>query len=212
MCIRDRLGGVTPGEKVELHFEGPGIDARLEIEGLAAGQMLTLTVSVSGSTASRLIQGDEIEFRGPVDSVSFDRLVVDGRRVLVMAGTTEVLGRQNQPIALSDVAVASFVQVEAWPQSDGSLLGKKVKLEDRAGDGGDDPNDPVEVELLGNIQSLSPLTVAGTVVSTDGNTRILDDNNNHIGLSGLAVGVRVEIEGWRQADGSVLAKKIKIED
>jgi len=209
---RFTLGGVAPGEKVELHFEGPGIDARLEIEGLAAGQMLTITVNVSGSTASMLTPSGEVEFRGSVQSVDSDSLVVDGRMVVVLAGTTEVLGRQNQRIALSDIAVGAFVQVEAWPQSDGSLLGKKVKLEDGAGDGGNDANDPVEVGFLGNIQSLSPLMVAGTSVSTDGDTRILDDNNNSIGLSDLAVGMRVEVEGWRQADGGVLAKKIKIED
>ena len=206
---RFTLGGVAPGEKVELHFEGPGIDARLEIEGLAAGQMLTITVKVSGSTASMLTPSGEVAFRGSVQSVDSDRVVVDGRTVVVLAGTTEVLGRQNQPIALSDIAVGAFVEVEGWAQSDGNLLGKKVKLEDGTGD---DPNDPVEVEFLGNIQSVSPLTVAGTRVSTDGNTRILDEDNNPIGLSDLAVGMRVEVEGWRQADGDVLAKKIKIED
>jgi hypothetical protein len=33
---RFTLVGVMPGEKVELRFEGPGIDARLEIEGIVA--------------------------------------------------------------------------------------------------------------------------------------------------------------------------------
>lgn len=209
---RFMLGGVTPGEKVELHFEGPGIDARLEIEGLAAGQMLTITVSVSGSMASRLIPSDEIEFRGRVDSVSSDRLVVDGRMVLVVPGTTEVLGRQNQPIPLSDVAVGSFVEVEGWSQPDGSLLGKKVKLEDGAGAGAD--ND-TEVEFRGNVDSVGAdrLVVGGrTVLVVAGTTEVLGRQNQSIALSDVAVGAFVEVEGWPQSDGSLLGKKVKLED
>jgi hypothetical protein len=203
------LDDVAPGERVELHFQGPGIDARLEIGGLTAGQRLAVTVRVSGSTASMLTPSDEVELRGSVEMVGLDRVRVDGRTVQVVAGTTELLGRQNQPIGLADIAVGTFVQIEGWTQPDGSLLGKKIKLEDGPGD---DPNDPMEVEFLGNIQSLSPLTIADTRISTDVNTRILDDDNNPIGLSALAVGMRVEVEGWPQADGSVLAQKIKIED
>ena len=283
---RFTLSGVTPGGRIELRFEGPGIDARLEIEGLVAGQTLTITVSVSGSAASML--DDEVEFRGFVDSVGLDSLVVDGRTVRVVAGTTEVLGRQNQPIPLSDIVVGSFVEVEGWPQSDGSVLAEKIKLEDDddddeneiefrgfvesvgvdslvvngrtvrvvgrmaellgrqnqpipfsdfvvgsfvevegspqpdgsvlaekiklEDDDDDDENEPPKVEFEATIQSLSPLTVGGTVVSTNGSTRILDDDNNRIPFSALAVGMRVEVEGWPQPDGSVLAKKIKIED
>jgi hypothetical protein len=279
------LGGLTPGETVELHFEGPGIDARLEIEGLVAGQTLTVTVNVSGSTASMLTPADEVEFRGLVRSVGENSLVVDGRTVLVVAGTTAVLGRQNQPISLSDIAVDSFVEVEGWPQPDGSLLGKKVKLEDADGDAENEvefrgvvesvgadrlvvdsrvvlvepgttellgrqnqaislsdivvgsfvevegwpqsdgrflakkvklednaDDEGQEVEFRGTIQSRSPLRVSGTTVSTNGATRILDDDNNPIPLSALQVGMSVEVEGWRQPDDSVLAKKIKVED
>lgn len=284
---RFTLSGVTPGEKVELRFEGPGVDAVLEVEGLTAGQTVTITVSLSGSAASMLPSSGELEIRGPVESVGANTLIVGGQSV-VINDSTELLGRQNQPIPFSDIVVGAFVEVEGWPQSDGSILAKKVKLEDDDGDGGggdqnevefrglvesagsnrlvvggrtvvvndatellgrqnqsiplsdivvgsfvevegwpqsdgsifakkvkledDDAAEAQEVEFLGSIQSLSPLTVAGTRVSTDGSTRILDDDNNAIGLSDLAVGMRVEVEGWPQSDGSVLAKKIKIED
>jgi hypothetical protein len=278
------LEDLTPGERVELRFEAEGIDARLEIEGLEAGQTLSVTVSVSGNTASMLSPGGEVEFRGRVESKAGDRLTVAGRGVAV-GGATEILGRQNQPIPLDNVAVGAFVEVEGWPQPDGSVLAKKVKLED--GDGAEDANEVEfrgqveaagssglvvagrsvtvdgmtellgrqndrvalsaitvgsfvevegwlqpdgsvlarkvkleddgedeadEVEFTGPIQGLSPLTVAGRVVTTNGSTRVLDDDNNPIGLSGLAVGMTVEVEGWSQADGSVLAKKIKLED
>ena len=71
---RFTLSGVTPGETVELRFEGSGIDARLEVAGLTAGQTVTITVSLSGSAASMLTPSDEVELRGTVESV--DPLVV----------------------------------------------------------------------------------------------------------------------------------------
>ena len=129
---RFTLTGVTPGEKVELRFEGPGIDARLEIGGLVAGQTLTVTVRVSGSTVSMVSSDDddgEMELRGFVESTGVSSLIVSGRTVTVDE-MTEILGRQNQPIALSDIATGAFVEVEGWMQADGSVLAKKVKLED----------------------------------------------------------------------------------
>jgi len=47
---RFTLSGVPSG-RAELRFEAPGIDARLEIEGLVAGQTLTITVRLEGSGA-----------------------------------------------------------------------------------------------------------------------------------------------------------------
>jgi hypothetical protein len=44
------LSGVAQGNAM-LRFQGPGIDATVEISGLVAGQTLTITVHVSGSTA-----------------------------------------------------------------------------------------------------------------------------------------------------------------
>ena len=74
------------------------------------------------------------------------------------------------------------------------------------------PSDSRHERSRRNVVDSSPLIVAGTAVSTNGSTRILDDDNNRIQPSDLAVGMKVEVEGMRQADGSVLAKKIKIED
>jgi len=205
------LSGVPSG-RAELRFEAPGIDARLEVEGLAEGQILTLTVHLSDSGASSVERhdGDEIEFRGSVVSKNGSILVVAGRTVLVVDGTTALRGRDNQPISLADVGVGAFVQVEGWLQPDDSILAKDIKLEDEDGED-EDENEGAEVRFLGTIGSVSPLTVSGTVVTTNDSTRILDHDNNPIGLGALTVGLRVEVEGHQQSD-SVLAKKIKIED
>jgi protein involved in polysaccharide export with SLBB domain len=50
------LTGVPAG-RVELRFEGPGLDARLEIAGLAEGQEIHITVKASGNGVV-LVSGD----------------------------------------------------------------------------------------------------------------------------------------------------------
>lgn len=52
---RFTLSGITT-DSVVLHFEGPGIDATLEISGLVPGQTLTLKIKVSGHQAE--FEGD----------------------------------------------------------------------------------------------------------------------------------------------------------
>jgi len=55
--------------------------------------------------------------------------------------------------------------------------------------------------------------VAGRAVSTDGSTIYLGRRNEALTASDvLKVGNRVEVEGHTQSDGSVLAKKIKLQD
>ena len=126
---RFTLSGVPSG-RVELRFEGRGVDARLELEGLQSGQTLNVTVRVSGSSASGWIEdGGAVELRAKVDSVGGSSLVVGGRTVRVDA-STRLLGRNNETIALSAFKAGDFVEARAIAQTDGSLLAKKVKLED----------------------------------------------------------------------------------
>ena len=55
---RFRLEDV-PGGRAELHFEGRGIDAHLEVEGLQPGQTLAVTVRLSGASAAIVEPGDD---------------------------------------------------------------------------------------------------------------------------------------------------------
>jgi len=209
---RFTLSGVPSG-RVELRFEGSGIDARLELEGLQSGQTLNVTVRVSGSSASRVDDnGAAVALRATVDSVGGSSLVVGGRTVRVDA-STRLLGRNNETVALSAFKAGDSVEVEGIAQSDGSLLATKVKLEDAGNGGGAGNGAGQDVQFTGSISSVSPLTVAGRAVSTDGSTMYLGRKNEALSASDvLKVGNRVEVEGHTQSDGSVLAKKIKLED
>lgn len=56
------------------------------------------------------------------------------------------------------------------------------------------------------------MMVADRTVVLGRGARILDRSNNPIGFDVLKVGDVVEVEGTLQADGSVLAEKIKLQD
>jgi hypothetical protein len=207
---RFTLAGVPAG-RAELRFEGPGVDARLEVEGLQTGQTTTLTVRLSGSSAARVEDGTEVTLRAKVDSVGAASLTVGGRTVRVDAAT-RLLDHNNSPIALSAFKPGDFVEAEGYPQADGSLLAKKVKLED-GGDAGGGAGAGQDVAFRGTISGVSPLVVDGRAVSTNGSTRYLGRKNEALSAADvLKVGNVVEVEGHSQPDGSVLAKKIKLED
>jgi len=83
----------------------------------------------------------------------------------------------------------------------------------RVGEGDDDDDEQGEVEFDGTVTLLNPLTIGGRRVATNSATRFLGDHNDPVPSSQvLRVGNRVEVEGRAQADGSVLAEKIKLED
>src|SRR5512134_3027260 len=75
---RFRLEDVPAG-RAELRFEGQGIDARVEVEGLQSGQTLIVTFRLAGSSATIVKPGDdnaaaEVELTGHVDSVGGGQL------------------------------------------------------------------------------------------------------------------------------------------
>ena len=198
----------VPSGRVELRFEGPGIDARLEISGLVEGQTLDITVRVSGSQAGLVPPGGEgeVAFRGAVEAKT-PSLRIAGRTVQTNAATV-VLGRDNAPMSLANLNVGDEVEVEGLAQADGSVLARKIKLEDQK----EDQQNGAHVQFTGPIQKLSPLTVADRQVVLGRGARILDRSNNPIAFDALKVGNVVEVEGTLQADGSVLAEKIKLQD
>jgi len=213
------LAGVAGGS-VTLRFQGQGIDGTLELGGLVAGQTLTITVQVSGSKP-RLVSpsspasptptpspGGKVELEGTVESVTPPSLKVSGRIVMTNADTK--IKRDDRTITLADVKVGDKVEVQGAAQADGSVLATKIKVED---DENDDNQGENEVDFQGTIQSITPptLMVSGRMVVTNGSTRIRSGDKT-IALTDLKPGEKVEVEGTKQADGSVLASKIKVED
>jgi hypothetical protein len=207
---RFTLSGVPSGQ-AELRFQGPGVDARLPVEGLQNGQTMALTVRVSGNSASCVDDSDEneVELKGTIESVGPGSLVVAGRTVRV-DGSTRILGKDKLPVPLSSLGVGDVVEVEGTAQADGSVLARTIKVED---DDDEEDGNGSSVEFGGTVSSLSPLTIAGRTVKTDSGTRYYGLRHQPATAADvLKVGNKVEVDGVEQADKSVLAKKIKLED
>ena len=141
----------------------------------------------------------EVEFRGsivalPADPDWLGQWVVGAYTVTVDA-TTAIDTRRGQP------AIGALAEIKAERQPDNSLLAVRLKIEDAA-------EFENEIEFKGVISDLTgtgPYTmqVAGHAVTTNDATIISGT---------LANGVLVEVHGGLQADNSVLATRIKVED
>jgi hypothetical protein len=129
-------------------------------------------------------------------------------------GSTRVR-RSGNAVPFASLAVGMLVEVEGVPQRDGSVLATKIGIEDGPANGGGNGGGTVgaEIEFTGRAESVTPptLIVAGRQVTTDGSTRI-ERGGDTIALSSIRAGDLVEVEGFTQADGSVRAKKVKLED
>jgi len=94
------------------------------------------------------------------------------------------------------------VEVRGTRQSDGSVLATKVDI--------DEPD--LDIDLKGTVSGLGSacpsltFTVRGTSVVTNSATRFTDGP-----CSAIQNGTRLEVEGTRQANGSVLAHKVDID-
>jgi hypothetical protein len=155
------IDGVPPSGAVALRFEGPGLDARLNLSGLTPGQVLTISVQVAGNHV--VLSGSdpspssspspeptpspspnpghdhqgEVEFRGTVQSVNAPDLTVDGR--LVHTDSATEIKSHGDTIAVGGIVVGSTVEVKGTQMPDGSVLAQRIHVED--GNNDDDGND-----------------------------------------------------------------------
>ena len=105
--------------------------------------------------------------------------------------------------ACSAIANGDTVEAEGMLQTDGSVLAKKVEIED-------DDDDANEWEARGAISGLTgtcpaiTFTLSGKTVRATSSTRF-----ESITCSAIANGTALKVEGALQTDGSVVAKKIR---
>jgi hypothetical protein len=151
------LTGVPTG-RVELRFEGPGLDARLEIGGLSDGQEIRITVRVNGSGVVLVSGGgssgpspspspspspddddDDVEFTGRLDAINGATLTVAGRTVVTDA--TTLIRRRGDPVPFSALQVGQILEVEGSPQTNSSVLARKITIEDDDDDADEDEDD-----------------------------------------------------------------------
>lgn len=176
-------GGATVRGVVET--SGAGSSSTSEIRALTAGSGIRVSV-VGTSLVTTTDDKGQFELRGvPSGRVSlrFEAPGIDAR------------------LEIESLAEGQSLNVNVHVSSSGAFV---AETEDHRN----------ETTIRGSIQAIngSRLTVLGRTVATDGLTQFLDRNNAASRLADLRVGQTVEVEGTNQADGSLYARKVKLED
>jgi hypothetical protein len=130
------------------------------------------------------------------------------------AGQFELQGLPAGRVRLRFEAPGIQAELEIQGLEDGHAMNVEVHF---SGDGAflsDTDDHRNEASLRGRIDAIngSRLQVQGRVVQTDGLTQFLGHGDQPTSLGALKVGDNVEIEGASQGDGSVYARKVKLED
>jgi hypothetical protein len=196
-----------PSGAVTLRFEGPGLDARLTVDGLVEGAVLTLSVLLKEGAAHASAPpvpkpSCDLKWEGRIEAIQGTRLVVDGRQVEV-TGKTKI-ARGDYPGALAELKVGDKVTLWGTLFPDGVVVAYEIV--------GDGPRfKGSATSFKGVVDSTSPLRVGGIRVRTDGATRFKWSDATALDPSQIVAGDKAYVEGQTQADGSVLATKVMVD-
>lgn len=185
-------------------FEQIQIGLLLEVKAFAQTNGDLLAVRVKTEDDENHHHQGELELTGIIESLTTNSLTV-AQKVFFVDAQTVVLDDNRMPISFSDLNVGDRVEVKAFRQPDSSYLAVRIKIEDMPGS---------EIEFTAQIESIvgTDITINGITFSTDSNTVFLDDNRMPVTIASLAVGMWVEVKGFKKQDGSYYASRIQIED
>lgn len=211
---RFALAGVPAGT-VNLRFEGPGVNAQVSVSGLVDGQVMSITVQVSGGNAQ--LSGTptcsptaETFFSGTLDQVAGTRLVVAGRTV--DASQVQKVWRGERRIQLSDLEVGERVKVWGTLRGDGVMEALEIMAVTSSSGSGEE----VWFTFAGRVESAGSgsyptLVVKGITVLTNAQTKVKRSDGSPTSASEIKVGQAASVEGWKKTDGSVRATKIVVD-
>ncbi len=181
-----RIAGRTVIVTTTTRIEGPiTVGTFVEVKGVLQPDG---TILASRIQREEKEERPEVEFQGVVEEILPNGYRIAGQTVIVTT-TTRIDG---------PIAVGTFVEVKGVLQADGSVLALRIHVEK--------PEEArPEIEFKGTVEEILP---NGYRVS--GHTVLITDTTRIDGP--IAVGTLVEVKGILQADGTVLALRIHVED
>ncbi|MFO7312822.1 DUF5666 domain-containing protein [Rhodothermus marinus] len=138
----------------------------------------------------RVLTGEdaqEVEFKGTIEALGADSLIVAGLTIFVDAGT-QILAHDGTPITLADLQTGQIVEVKATIQPGLGLVALEIKLEDFVAATGQ--ADSVRADAV-VVQQMTFLIDAQTVV--------VDEHQRPIAWSDVQAGQQVIVYGRRPA-------------
>ncbi len=194
---------VTPTTMIEQDDAPVAVGVKVEVKGAkrADGSVDAFEIEVESDRDD----DGQVEFKGTIESLPdtpgrIGEWSVGGRKVNVTAST------RIKPDAAS-VAIGFFVQVKGTQRPDGSIDATEIEVKSRGGGGGSFVEFHGAVEMLpGTPGQIGVWTVSGRMVNVSANTKIKSEDGP------VAVGSKVEVKGSLQADSSINAVKIEVDD
>jgi hypothetical protein len=206
----------VPTGTVQLTFTAPGSNATVTLSGVGPDDRVQITVTVNGNSAhvdSEHHNNGEISTRiTSIDSGA--RTFQAGTWTVKTTGST-VIRHGSKTLQFSDLRVRDHVQVRG--ARDGSTVtATEIKVEQggNGDDNDDDQDNDDEGDLEGAVSGLSnacpniTFNVRGTKVTADKDTTY----GKNTSCSGIRNELKVDVEGIRQSDGSVVARRISLDD
>lgn len=203
----------VPAGDDDLDFEGAEVHARIHLTGVTEREEIELRVVVAGGSAEvdhdeRRTEDNRIEIEGRITEVTVAArtLRIGDKLVMVPAGTP--IRHGGTSVDFAQLRVGDRVHVHAM-MNGATLTATDVMLQTEHGNP-EPGEDHGEVELKGTISAKSGacpslmFTVSSTLVTTNASTKF-----DETPCTALANGDQVEVEGTRQANGSVLATKVE---
>ncbi len=179
------LGEIRVGSPVEI--EGILVDGTVNALAIRA-QPAEGSAAAMGGTIVQAAEAlpPEVEFRGVVEEILADGYRIAGRIVIITTTT-----RMDGPIV-----VGTLVEVKGLLQPDGTILALRIHREEEG---------QPAIEFTGIVEAILPngYRVSGQTVIVTTTTRV---------EGSITVGTLVEVKGVLQADGSVLARRIHVEE
>lgn len=221
---RFNLKGVPSGD-VQLQFSGP-ISGSLQINGVQSSETITLVIGVTSNTITLESQsrsgGSEEQLEGKIESLPPDlpagSLIVAGQTITTDSSTVIRKGDTSMP--LSDLEVGFRVHVKGHTNGS-SLLATQIIVQNTNTESEEEDENEEEQDssasihgTLAQIGGSSPnfqLLVGTTTVRTSSSTEVKRRGDVQT-LNELRVGMDLHVIGTRQADGSIDARRIEIND
>ena len=206
-----RVGGIPLQRDGNTKIEGnPTVGQWAEVDAkLLPGDVLLAVKMEADDGENENEERNTVEFTARVKSLPdgslYGQWQVGDRTVVVTAGATSIDEHKGA------VAVGALVKVEGTRNQDNSIAALEITVKRGEEDDNKPGDDQQYTRFTGLIESLpanglrGAWTVDGKSVVVDGHTELEGDGN-------FAVGDRVKVKGYLQADGSVLAREIEKED